>query len=1472
MGPTWPNSQQLNNNLLSTLTREVVIGSTGVRVILGDFNRGIDQLEEFRLWEQHGWREVQHYANAMWDQEIRPTCKAATTVDLVWLSPEALMLCKSVGTKDVFCDHTTVFAELMVPEHPQLIHTWPKPSIIPWEEIDIQQWHDSFCTSQVPHFDGQDTTAFYAGWAKQWETSLHRAHPKMPPNTLGRAQRTSPHVAAETPACSKPSRVGEVHLKSDLVSTQVHQWFRQLRRLQSYKHAALAAKPTPAAESYRIDLWAAILRAKGFSCRFDQWWPHREHKSPQSPTLWPNYPPDGDLATTLFDDFNVNFKKFELWHLRQRQKILKSKHEKGCRQLFHELKDPQRDQLDLLWQHHTFTVLDFDETSGQIHLDGPAPSRGTLIWHHEGKQLPIESTEQDIIVCDDIPLDFAPGDALRCTQMLSSTEELHLAMMDLWKPRWQKTSKVGSEDWQRIISFFQAYMPRMDFPSPEVTLDNWKSTLKRFPTRPARGADAISVQDLQNLPDASTEGLLSLLGSLDGAKHEWPQQLLLGLVINLSKRDDAHLPSHYRPVVIFSCIYRAWARLCASPLLQLLGQRVPSQAFGFLPHRECAQIWLELQAFVELGIQQGISLTGFGADLEKCFNNVGRDQLQQLATHIGFSDDLVGPWFAFLNRCQRSFQIRTTLSPMMTSTQGLPEGCSLSVVGMVLIDWSYHIYMTALCPRVHAYSYVDNLSMISHHIMDLISSFFSTIAYFDLWGLELDGGKTYFWGTDAKDQKLLKLLGLSLKSDASELGGSLCFGASRRNRLLKARGAKLAPKWTRLQKSLAPMNNKLRCLPVVFWPAALYGSPVCLVASSYFHQLRKMANKSLRLNKAGSNSKLRFTMSDNPETDPEYFHILSVFRTMRRVCGRSRRLLDCWQLWFRTFDSKVTSGPFSVLLQVLHTLGWMLLDPPLFQDHSGHTHDLFLIPWTLLCTLVDDAWLLHISHELRERGTMTALYGIDRHASLHQCGRLTPYERGLVSSLQSGAFIDAWIHGKFDKTKTGLCSLCKVPETHEHLLICPKFEDSRQECGIMLSEFSQWPTSVTHHLLLPRAPCIDDLREYFLSLEDDFDPSWTSPANDTLQHLFTDGSCFHRDRPELSQAAWSVFLANTTTPIATGWLPGLPQTIGRAELRAMLVALRWIAHWRCASHVWTDSQYVHTGLQRRLNGYKTKLTDSNGDLWLQVDALLTEICTLVDSSWVPSHLDEALCETPMEDWISRGNGCADSLAVRQNQTRSIGFQTLLTRQQEWDVRATDFLHRLRSYYFQVYEKTRNTASVAPIEIADSDSEDEGFLYSFLDVLGEVDFSSLELPAQFPSTFVESLISWIQEHEGDEVPILPVSFVELAVGLVKLDPIAFPRRSPTAKQWDLIYPGNLFERPTLTFYHRIVQSCGRYLSQQCNPSPLLRSLDRTALGIHFPVEGLLLRIKPAFLAQIKSVIVDFTHSRPIRRQADMARPL
>jgi hypothetical protein len=137
-GPTWPNALQLTEELLQIATTEIILGGTGPRLIGGDFNMDAWGIPLFNYWRQLGWISAQELAERLWGQEPQFTCKHATERDLVWLSPEAAALCQMVDVADVFAEHSTITVGLCIPTSNPRMLSWPKPSEIPWTEVDAQ--------------------------------------------------------------------------------------------------------------------------------------------------------------------------------------------------------------------------------------------------------------------------------------------------------------------------------------------------------------------------------------------------------------------------------------------------------------------------------------------------------------------------------------------------------------------------------------------------------------------------------------------------------------------------------------------------------------------------------------------------------------------------------------------------------------------------------------------------------------------------------------------------------------------------------------------------------------------------------------------------------------------------------------------------------------------------------------------------------------------------------------------------------------------------------------------------------------------------------------------------------------------------------------------------------------------------------------------------------------------------------------
>lgn len=86
-----------------------------------------------------------------------------------------------------------------------------------------------------------------------------------------------------------------------------------------------------------------------------------------------------------------------------------------------------------------------------------------------------------------------------------------------------------------------------------------------------------------------------------------------------------------------------------------MAQHMPEEALGFPPTRETTEVWLPLQAQIELFMQHNLDLTGLSTDLKRAFNNIGRRQVFLVAKRLGLPHQR--PWEKFLNKFVRRFDI-----------------------------------------------------------------------------------------------------------------------------------------------------------------------------------------------------------------------------------------------------------------------------------------------------------------------------------------------------------------------------------------------------------------------------------------------------------------------------------------------------------------------------------------------------------------------------------------------------------------------------------------------------------------------------------------------------------------------------------------------------------------------------------------------------------------------------------------------
>eukprot|EP00435_Cladocopium_sp_Y103_P014969 s2954_g3.t1 len=1472
-GPTWPRAAALTNDILAYITREFVVGYSGIVIINGDFNFSPHELPCFDVWRAYGYQSAQEYAHQCWSQPREATCKGATERDHVWMSPMVISFCRKVGVEAVFQDHSSVYIQLQIEALPTTLKTWPRPREIPWQQVDLDAWH-SHCDG-IDLSASADPTQTMQELASSFEKSLTGFVQDVPTGSLstahcGRAQRLQPATQSPTPRTCRASRPGEAHLVADTVGQAVLQWFRQLRRLQSFRHAICAGHMHHSAVQYRIELWSAIRRARGFDGSFTDWWSHQEFAQALGPL--PQSPPDADQAILIYQAFHHEFRSFERWHLQQRQKILQAKYDKTMKALFQDLRKPRPDQVDSFWDTLSFEVIAIKPATNCLLLNRPIPDLPAGQWFFQGQPLSVRGFEEELLVLDFLP-DCSVGDCLDLHHHTVTIDQVHQNLIDFWSPKWNCEALQSAETWSRMTSFVQAYMPKLPLSLPPLTIDAWRKALRRFKPTAARGADGWARLDLINMSTFHTNQLLLLLTAIEQQQVSWPAQLLEGLVIALAKCESAHRPNEYRPIALLSIVYRNWASLRSRQLLRQLEQYIHADTHGFLPSREPAQTWLHLQSAIETSLQSAQPLAGIGTDIVKAFNCIQRDPLWHLATAIGVPAALLWPWKEFVSKSTRRFMVCNQVSEAVLSTQGFAEGCPLSVLAMALVDWSYQMYQAQYAPQVRHLSFVDNISMLARQAELVAWAFFTLRTFLSMWGLTLDLAKTYAWGTTTSIRRQLAQLGLRIVEDFSELGGALSFTAAHRVRNFVQRSESLHEKWPRLRRSKAPTSQQLQALPMVFWSKALHGTLSCVAAERHVHKLRTQAVKFLGLQLAGSNPVLRLSLAQPTTADPGFYQLKTALTDFQRLCQKSPDILQFWRIYMSRFDGSASDGPFFKLITLLSDVGWRVLEPPWLQDHDGFSFDLLTMPKRALHLLLYDAWMQHIATRTQHK-TMTGLNGLDPELTLLDHHTLDAIDLARVRALQTGAFISSWQHAKYDKTKQPICQLCLQPDTQKPWLRCPRFAAQRTECGDSLHWLDDAPSCLQLHLLAPRSPYAQSLKQ-FLEIPDVSRVFLSTPRTGQLNHVFTDGSFFKGLSKLTSRASWAVVNSSTGQPVSHGLVPGLLQTIGRAELWACLSAVEWSIKFDVDIIIWTDSASTCSHANHLLHTGWLHDDCENADLWRRLVDLFAQLRPeQIEIRWIPSHIDYALCDDVCEEFLAVWNDVVDQQAVHTNLQRGPTFAELLQQAEAHHALWRKRLQALRTFYLGV-AKTRQDEP----ELIDLTDDADALTLRVSDLsLGDAlavnwqsqlqfHASSLAMPLEFVSFLVHSCI----HVEPLQLNFVAISFVELTLWFVHCLNAQFPVEKATTGQWICRSPADMLLKPTATFLTQKIRSdLKEGLKLLGLEQYLCVGLNRQVSNIVIPVDGILLSLPAA----VQTEICHLSHSffpRQLRKAADVARP-
>ena len=963
-------------------------------------------------------------------------------------------------------------------------------------------------------------------------------------------------------------------------------------------------------------------------------------------------------ALALFEAFKANVHQLERRLKTRRQKAAKQRRLDNPALICRDIRGAQAKQVEAVVDCCQTLVAQVLPDESAVVLKNPVHWRPTEGFFLNDAPLEVFHAEPDKIWGQ--IASAAVGDVVSQQRPIADLPGLFRAFGDEWSRRWMKHEAIDVDHWQAVLES----LPPQSSPAyclEPLCVSKWKAAIQAKHAHSATGPDGVSRADLLALPEDHTISLLALCRRAE-LTGDWPRQMLDARVSALEKLPDAATVMQYRPICVLSVAYRTWSSLRAREALQHLEKIAPPTLFGNMPGRSAGCVWYQMQLAVEQAHVDNKPLVGALLDLSKAFNTLPRPPVFALAIRLGLPKDLVVAWSSAVAKLARRFRIRGATGPPLASYTGFPEGCALSCVAMLLVDFALHRYVDTVAGPETLTTFVDDWQLLDQGVPQVKRALDAVHEFVRGWDLTMDPTKTVHWATHAADRRALRKAGVAVAHSARNLGGNMTFTRARMNSTIMSRVHTLQELWPRLAASPAPFVQKLKAVITAAWPKALHGISAVTVGDSVFNTMRAGAARGLGLDRPGLNSKALLSFCCYPMADPQFFALVATFQDLRAFADPVTfvPLLET----LLSMDGRWPPGPAQAFLERCHAVGfaWCVGENCLCDAISAFD------PWQVspqeLRHRLVYAWQSRVGTELEVRAGFSGMSQVDAAHTAQLIKHWAPVDRLNLRLVQSGAFFtqDALCHFSQDPSDSAKCRFCPDRDSLEHRLWrCPAFAD----CRASLAQHELPDPATDVQALSLRGWALQSQRQLefwkvLYAVPDScacFD--WPGILPDFLE-VFTDGSCLLPTIPQVRLASWAVVLAASHPGrpwiISSGPLPGLIQTAFRAEIFAVLSALTFANLARRPVRIWSDCAGVIRKLRRLQTGdIQIRPSMLNCDLWRRVADVMAQLTVPWSVHKVAAHVDAEDSKSALEDWLIFNNDVVDRAADAANYQRPASF-------------------------------------------------------------------------------------------------------------------------------------------------------------------------------------------------------------------------
>ena len=845
-------------------------------------------------------------------------------------------------------------------------------------------------------------------------------------------------------------------------------------------------------------------------------------------------------------------------------------------------------------------------------------------------------------------------------------EDLFQAFESQWSRLWQRHESVSVSQWRDILDFAAAHLRPVVAPPPNLSVQTLKRCARRKSKHAATGLDGVSRGDLLALHDVELATLLKVYGHAC-TSGDWPEQVLHGYVRSLAKVPDPETVGQYRPITVFSFLYRTWSSLAAKHWLKHISSIVDPFLFGSTTGGRAAMVWRHVLETVEAAHRGDRPACGFTADIVKAFNDLPRLPAITTAKLLGVDQGTLLAWSGALTGFKRHFVIQGSYSQGVGSCNGFPEGCALSCLAMVGLTHLFHVWVRAVDMTFKPISYVDNWAVLLESPEAMQKACDAVDKFASMLQITLDAKKNFTWSADRAGRASLRAQGFRVVNATRDLGAHVVYTRQLSNCTLLDRIHGLDDFWRKLTVASVPYKQKVILISRVAWPRALHAVSAAVVGKKRFEALRTSVMQSLGQQKPGANPDLHCCLEGHA-FDPQAFAILETIRDARSLSCHQSVALDL-QAGPLGSELPTFNSVSEILCQRLHQAGFQVLPGGIAEDVIGQFSFLECAFGELVARF-QRAWIGVVAAKVAHRPTFKGFQLVDVVATRRDYRTFDGFDQGVLRKFLHGALISNDHAQHWSESGVAACLLCGGVDSVKHRL---------WECSASAKLRDELPMDFHH--VLPTLPAV--VSQHGWSLQSHLEVAWfqyltalpvdfplpSVPPPGQILDLFTDGSCLFPREPHCRVAAFAVvhaspfsldFAPTSFRPLIAQPLAGVLQSAYRAELQALVAALAVVAKFKVWVRIWSDSASVIAAFHRYVtDAGQVHRNSKHSDLLFELQRLAAEIgVERIAVLKVPAHQKRVDFPSELDQWLISGNAAADAAAGAANQARGPAFWNL----------------------------------------------------------------------------------------------------------------------------------------------------------------------------------------------------------------------